>query len=97
MDFTFVIFVYHFLNAFDKHTKLAILALFPTLYSHIIAVSFFICNIDVSKCEIRYQLMYLVYTSVMQTSLVKFLSNGLAKTKLAILAFLYCLYCGEFV
>ena len=31
---------------------------------------------------------------MLQTTLVQFISNGTAKTKLAILAFLYC---GEFV
>ena len=49
---------------------------------------------DASKFETRYQWMQYDYISRLQTSLVQFLSNDTAKTKLAILAFLYC---GEFV
>ena len=47
---------------------------------------------DVSKCEIRYQwILEVYYISRLQTSLVQFLSDGTAKTKLATLEFLYCL------
>ena len=78
---------------FHKHTKLAILAKckfcipiylqFPSLFLHY-----------VSKCEITYQCVQENYISKLQTSLVQFVSDGTAKIKLAILAFLYC---GEFV
>ena len=33
------------IRGFHKHTKVSILALLPTLYSHVFTVSFFICNI----------------------------------------------------
>ena len=50
-----IIYVFH-LSFFHKHTKLAMLALLPTLFSHILAIFFFICNqSDVSKYEIRNQ------------------------------------------
>ena len=48
----------------------------------------------VSKCEIRCQWVPEDYISMLYTSLVLLISNCMSKTKLAILAFLYC---GEFV
>ena len=81
---------------FHKHTKLAVLILLPTLYSHIFAVFFSLfARKDGSKCEIPYQWENKDYILRLKTSLLHFfISNGRAKTKLAILAFLYC---GEFV
>ena len=49
---------------------------------------------DVGKCEIRCHWVQEDYILMMQTSVIEFSSNGVAKTKLAILAFLYC---GRFV
>ena len=57
---------------------------FPSLFS----------PYEVSKCDISYQWLWVDYISRLQTLLVLFISNGIAKTKLAILAFLYR---GEFV
>ena len=45
---------------------------------------------DVGKCELRCQLVYWDYIVRLLTSLFMFFSNGTAKMKLAILAFLYC-------
>ena len=45
---------------------------------------------DGSKYEIRYQWIWYNYISRLQTSLAWLLFNGTMKTKLAILAFLYC-------
>ena len=45
---------------------------------------------DFNKYEIRYQWVQEDYVSRLRTSLVQFLSNGTAKMKLAILAFLHC-------
>ena len=45
---------------------------------------------DVSKCDTRYQWIQTDYISILKTLLFLFISNGRAKTKLAILAFLYC-------
>ena len=66
-------------RVFHKRIKMTLLALLTTLYSHIFAVSFFICNI---WCEIS--------VDVIRSGLVQFLSNDTAKMMLAILAFLYC-------
>ena len=49
---------------------------------------------DVIKYEIRYQWMFLGYILRLQMLLVRFLSNGTAKIKLAVLTFLYY---GEFL
>ena len=57
---------------FHKHLKLGIMALMPTLYSHIFAV-FFIIWIGNRDCLSR-----------LQTLLVFLILNGTAKTKLAI-------------
>ena len=54
----------------------------------------FFAPCDISKCEIRCQWVYEDYISGLKTSLVSFISNGTAKTKLPILAFLCC---GEFM
>ena len=43
---------------------------------------------DVGKCEIRYLWVQEDYISGLRTSLFLFISNGTAKAKLAILAFL---------
>ena len=63
---------------------MTILALWPILYSHIFQFAPFNAN----KCVIRYQLVFEDKISRLQTLLVLFFSNGIAKTKLAILAFL---------
>ena len=68
-----------------------------TLYSYKIAVlSSLFTPIDVSKCEIRCQLVQEHYISRLQTSFISLVNSlyGTAKTKLTILAFLYC---GEFL
>ena len=52
---------------------------------------------DVSKCKIGYQWVWDNYIYRLHTSLVLFISNGIAKTKLAILVFLYCVeFVGSF-
>ena len=61
-------------RVFHKHSKLAILSLLPTL----------------NKCEIRCQWVQEDYILGLKTSLILLISNGTAKRKLAILAFLYC-------
>ena len=45
---------------------------------------------NISKCEIRWQWVHEDCISGLKNSLVLFISNGTAKTKLAILAFLCC-------
>ena len=45
---------------------------------------------DISKCEIRNQGIYENYISWIQSLLDELILNGTAKTKLAMLAFLYC-------
>ena len=42
-------------RVFHNHTKLAMLALMPTLYPHIFVVSSLFASTAVSKCEIRIQ------------------------------------------
>ena len=59
----------------------------PILYSHIIAIFFIFGTLDVSKCEIRCQLVKRVYHSRLQTLLVFLILNVVAKTNLAVL---YC-------
>ena len=49
---------------------------------------------DISKCEIRNQGIHEDYISRLHTLLKYLIFNGRAKTKLAMLAFLYCV---EFV
>ena len=49
---------------------------------------------DVSECEIRNQGVRKDYNSNLHTSLDLMIFNGRAKSKLAMLAFLYC---GDFV
>ena len=47
------------IRVFHNHTKLAMLALLPTLYSHTFAFFFSLfAKNDVSKCEIRNQGMH---------------------------------------
>ena len=44
---------------------------------------------DVNKCEIRYHGVQVYYILRLQISLISFISQETAKTKLAILSFLY--------
>ena len=67
------------------------MALMPTWYSHF---SSLFAIYDFCNHGIRYQWKQEFYISMFKTSSVLFISNGTAKTKLAILPFLYC---GEFV
>ena len=63
------------------------LGLLPTLCSHTFAA-------DTSKCEIRNKGAYEDYIFRLNTILHQLIFNGRGKTKLAMLAFLYC---GEIV
>ena len=71
-------------RVFHKHKKLGIMALLPTLYSHMFA------STDVSKYEIRNQGVHKHYISGLNALFDRLIYNGNAKTKLAMLAFLYC-------
>ena len=75
-----------YIRHFYKHRKLAEMVLMPTLYSHVFAISSWFAPHDVSKYEIRFQVLE-DYMSRLQTSLVLLILNGTAKAKLAILAF----------
>ena len=72
------------IRVFQKHTKLAKLSLLPTLYSHIFV------STNASKCEIRNQEVCEDYTWLLQALLNQLIFSGKAKTKLAVLVFLYC-------
>ena len=82
------------IRVFHNQTKLAMLALLSTLYSHIFAVFFFICSKYFSKCEIRNQGVHEDHISGLNALLEQLIFDGRAKMKLAMLAFLYC---GDFV
>ena len=71
---------------FHKCKRLAILSL--------LRLSILFTPIDASKCEIRSQFVQEDYIPRLQTSSAESIPKGIAKTKLAILAFMYC---GEFV
>ena len=60
--------------------KLPTLALLPNLYSHIFAVYFFLLHMMLVNVKL----------DISGYQLVSFILNSTAKTKLAILAFLYC-------
>ena len=70
------------------------LALLPTLYSIQLLFFSLFAPTDASKYEIRNQGVYEDFISRLNTLLDYLIFNGRAKTKLAMLAFLYC---GEFV
>ena len=82
------------IRVFHEHTKLAILALLPTCIPIYMQFPSLFVSYDISKCDIRYHWVQADYISRFNTLLDFFISNGTAKTKLAILA---SLYCGEFV
>ena len=66
------------------------MALLPTLYVQTCAVYSFFCeHYDVSKCELKCQWLQENCTSRLYTSLIWFFSNDTAKTKFAIMIFLY--------
>ena len=65
---------------FRERTKLAILALLPTLNSHTFPVSFLFAPNDASKCEIRCQWVQEDYILRFQNSLVLYISDGSAKS-----------------
>ena len=78
---------------FYKHTKLAIMTLMPTLYTHIAA--FFLhyrhhLMLVESNSKIRCQLLKRDYLSRLQILFVFLIMNSMAKIKLTILEFLYC-------
>ena len=66
----------------------------PTLYYYIFAVSSLFAPDGVCKCEIQYQWVLELCILKLPSSLILFISNDRAKTKMAILPFLYC---GEFM
>ena len=74
-----------YLSFLETH-KLAMLTLLPTF---MLIYSLFV-PIDVSKYEIGNQGVYENYISRIQISLDELILNDTAKTKSAMLAFLYC-------
>ena len=92
MDKECSIHLHNVVRHFHKHAKLAIMALMLTLFSHIFVV-FFIIYLDF-EVLVNVKLDMSVdkgnYLSILQTLLVFLILNGTPKTKLAILAFLYC-------
>ena len=81
MSFNFHVSIPWFCSrGFHKHKKLPTLALLPNLYSHIFAVYFFLLHMMLVNVKL----------DISGYQLVSFIFNSTAKTKLAILAFLYC-------
>ena len=80
-------------SSFSQHTKLAMLGLLPNLYSsskfQLDLNQFILVNV---KLEINGYVIN--YNSRIKFLLDELIFNGTAKTKLVMLAFLYC---GEFV
>ena len=80
-------------RVFHNHTKLAMLTLLPTLFSHFFC-SFLLYLLQLFLVNIRNQGVHRYYISGLNALLEQLIFGGRAKMKLAMLAFLYC---AEFV
>ena len=78
----------------DRHIKLAMLALLPTLYSIYLSFPIYLNQLMLVNVKSRHQKMHGDYISRLHALFNELICNDTTKMKLAMLAFLFC---GEFV